>query len=184
MAKLFITSNANNNNKKIICRNYKRKKPCNGQEAKSHFWNRKPITILMTTDQHSAFSFCAQSSHIHMIIAQNQKIQRIIVGFILWSCAPWEIQVWRGSQAERRHWDAVSYIRGSTNLHVPDVLPTFWGLIRALWDPPLRGCILSSWKLPGSLSAEFYAHQQRVEFLQMPCYSLAVFLHCINILHA
>lgn len=73
------------------------------QEVKFHFWNRKFITILMTMDLHSAFSFCAQSSHIHMIIAQNQKIQRIIVGFILCSCAPWEIQVWSGSQAERRH---------------------------------------------------------------------------------
>lgn len=62
------------------------------QKVKSHFWNRKFITILMAMDEHSAFSFCAQSSHIHMIIAQNQKIQRIIVGFILWSSAPWEIQ--------------------------------------------------------------------------------------------
>lgn len=36
----------------------------------------------------------------------------------------------------------------------------FWGLLRALWDPPLRGCILSPWKLPGSFSAEFYAQPE------------------------
>lgn len=82
------------------------------QEVKSHFWNRNFVTILMTRDLHSVFSFSAQSSHIHMIIAQNQKIQRIIVGFILCACEPWEIQVERGSQAKRRHCKDVNETQG------------------------------------------------------------------------
>jgi len=41
------------------------------QEFKFHFWNRNFITFLMTMELHSVFLFCAQSSHIHMIIAQN-----------------------------------------------------------------------------------------------------------------
>lgn len=69
--------------------------------------------------------------------------------------------------------------RDTVKLYVPDTLPTFWALVQPL---PQEGVTFSPpVKLPGSFSAEFYAYQQRVEFLQMLHYSLAVFLHCINI---
>lgn len=126
------------------------------QEVKSHFWNRKLTAILMTKDLHSAFSFCAQSSHIHMIIAQNQKIRNnnFKICFVV-PCTPRNPSVERftGQEAPLGCFQLNPEVQ---HICVPDALLTVWSLVCPLPAPPQKPIMLSPpIKLSGSQSADF-----------------------------
>lgn len=126
------------------------------QEVKSHFWTRKLTAILMTKALHSSFSFCAQSSHIHMIIAQNQKIRNdnFKVCFVV-PCTLGNPSTERftGQEAPLGCFQLNPEVR---RISVPNALLTVRSLVWPLPAPPQKEIMLSPpIKLAGSQSADF-----------------------------
>lgn len=126
------------------------------QEVKSHFWSRKLTAILMTKDLHSPFSFCAQSSHIHMIIAQYQKMRNdnFKVCFVV-PCTLGNPSTERftGQEAPLGCFQLNPEVR---HISVPNALLTVRSLVWPLPAPPQKEIMLSPpIKLAGSQSADF-----------------------------